>query len=300
MGKNLLIAVAILSGLMLIGYLLAVMPVYLHDQTPTTDTTQSTTNNDRSWLGDMYHAWKVTRPNDDGIRREGSNRPDSDTSECQWQNLSSDQMITTRFAGHILRYPCTANHDGRSSVHYNQANEVVYQNYALYVRVLVRPDRESIWRRTTNDYGGTNDAYMVVKLSSDGEKISNEPIKKWIANATKIAEFQSTNTVVYQNNHIFRGFLIDSMNEQYGYPNILCNSETTERAFNIFDPDRTHSEHGDCDALRNLNAYIRVRIQIPKSISAKNFECLYKKIDQGLRDIIIKEPNGIENSNQED
>ena len=196
MVRNLLIAVVILLGLILVGYLLAMLPVGPEQNGLSSVTTATSTNQDRSWLGDMYHAWKVTRPKDDGIRREGSNRPDSDTSECVGVTKTSDQMITTRFAGHILRYPCTANHDGYSSVHYNQNDEVIYQNHGLYLRVLVRSEKETIWRRSFNEHGTKRDAFKV-QLSSNGQKISNEPIKSWIAGATKVAEFESINIAVY-------------------------------------------------------------------------------------------------------
>jgi len=208
---------------------------------------------------------------------------------------TSDQMITTRFAGHVLRYPCTATHDGRSSVHYNQANEVIYQNHALYLGFLVRPDRETIWRRSTNEHGSKKDAFMV-KLSGAGEKISNEPIKEWIADATKIAEFEEINIAVYFKGSYIRGFLIDAMNEQKGYPHMGCTGSTAELALDLFDPSLPPFGRSSCSLSWNLNDYIRVRVVMFNSDLAREFEFFYRKIDQGLKEIIVKTPEKTANS----
>ena len=296
--RNLLIAVVILLGLILVGYLLAMLPVGPEQNGLSSVTTATSTNQDRSWLGDMYHAWKVTRPKDDGIRREGSNQPDADTSECQWYNLSSDQMITTRFAGHILRYPCTANHDGRSLIHYNQDNEVIYQNHDLYVRVLIRPDRKSIWRQSLDEHGSKKDSFKV-QLSSNGEKISNEPITSWIAGATKIADFTSINLSVYLNGNDIKGFILNQMNGRGSYPNVGCTGSTAERALSLFDSNLPPHEGSSCSISWNLNDYIKVHVLMFDSELVRDFEFFYRKIDQGLKEIIIKEPTGIANSNQE-
>lgn len=296
--RNLLITVGILLGLLLVGYLLAMLPAgpeqdNLSSTTPTTPTIR-----DRSWLGDMYHAWKVTRPKDDGIRREGSNRPDSDTSECVGVTKTSDQMITTRFAGHILRYPCTANHDGHWSVNYNQNDEVIYQNHALYLRVLIRPEKETIWRRSFNEHGTKRDAFKV-QLSSNGEKITNEPIKMWIAGATKLAVFDSINIVVYLNGNDLKGFILDQMNDLGGYPNISCTGSTANRALKLFDPNLPPHVGSSCSVSWNLNDYIKVHVLMFDSLLARDFEFFYRKINQGLKETIIKEPKGLASSNQE-
>jgi len=296
MWKKLAVTVGALAGLMLIGYLLALIPAPPNEESPATETVETPERRERSWLGDMIHAWKVTRPKDDGIRRVKSIYPDSDTSECVGVTKTSDQMITTRFAGHVLRYPCTANHHGRSSVHYNEANELIYQNHALYLGVLVGPGKKTIWRRSHDEYSNGKKSFEV-KLSSDGETISNEPIRKWIADATKIAEFEEFNIAVYLNGHDINAFILDAMNDQEGYPRMNCLGSTAERALDLFDPSRPPFERAVCDGSWNLNEYIRVRVQISDSTMARDFDFLYQKIDQGLRGTIVRTPEETTSSN---
>jgi len=274
------------------GYLLALLSTSPGD---TSSAIESSGPRERSWLGDMIHAWKVTRPKDDGIRRVKRIYPDSDTTECVGVTKTSDQMITTRFAGHILQYPCTASHDGRSTVHYNQENEAIYQNHSLYLRVLISPNRRSIWRRTSIDYGSGRDV-ITVKLSSDGEKISHELIKNWISNATEISEFEPINTVVFIKDSYIRGFLIDAMNDREGYPNVGCLGSTVEQAVRLFDPGLPPFGRAQCSMSWNLNDYIRVRVQLSNSALVRDFESFYQKIDQGLRAIIVSEPRGTQTS----
>lgn len=285
MRNKLWITVGVLAGLMLMGYLLALLSTSPGD----TSAIESSGPRERSWLGDMIHAWNVTRPKDDGIRRVKSIYPDSDTSECVGVTKTSDQMITTRFAGHILRYPCTANHDGHSVLHYNDANELIYQNHALYLRVLIRPEKETIWRRSFDEKSDGKDAFKVM-LSSNGKKISHEPIKKWIANASKVSDFESLNLSVYLNGNDIKGFILNVMNDDRGYPNIGCTGSTAERALDIFDPVRPPFDRAVCRGTWNLNEYIRVVVLMFDSDLARDFNFFYQKIDQGLREIIVSTP----------
>lgn len=287
------IIVGILAGLMLVGYLLALIST---SPTDTSSANEAPGQHQRSWLGDMIHAWNVTRPIDDGIQREGSNRPDADTSQCHWQNLSPDQMITTQFARHILQYPCTAKHQGFWKRHYNQANKLIREDYHLWLGLYIGEDREPIWWDGRTESLNNEKKGFKVELSSDGKKISHEPIKKWIADATKIAEFESINITLYLNGNDIKGFISNAMNDEDGYPNLGCTGSTAERALDIFDPSHPPFERAVCRGRWALNEYIRVVVLMFDSDLAREFNFFYKKIDQGLKDIIVSEPRGTKTS----
>jgi len=69
MWKKFAVTVGALAGLVFVGYLLALIPAPPNKESPATEAVETPERRERSWLGDMIHAWKVTRPKDDGIRR---------------------------------------------------------------------------------------------------------------------------------------------------------------------------------------------------------------------------------------
>lgn len=169
-------------------------------------------------------------------------------------------------------------------------DELIHEDYHLWLRVLVGPNRNTIWRRPRSEYSDEENIAFKIELSSDGKSIPSNQHEKWIGKAQRIDVAEELGFAVYIGEIFMRAYLKNAMNESGGYPFFSCIASTKQKVKAIFALDQKLGKKVECNGYWNLTDQIQVRILHMNSKLGRDFEFYYSKIDQGLKQTIIEEP----------
>ncbi len=219
----------------------------------------------RSWLKSVTNAIKHKNRPDDGVRRVGSNKPDSDTSACVGVTKSDKDMIITKFAGYVLEYPCTTTHMGEYHIEYDSEHKIIEQRYRLKL--------------------------LAIQLTSDGNKVSFDHIIKRIKSAIKIKEDNEKDYIVYEESNYIIATLKNNQDIEGLFPHIICDRYGDVDPYKLFSPFHEVKKKSQCGIYWRLTKDIKASMLFIPSKFAYNFKEIFEKYNKTLKNFIIKYPN---------
>jgi len=244
----------------------------------------------RSFWDSITRAIKNKNRPDDGIRRVGSNKPDSDTSACVGITKSDKDMIITKFAGYVLEYPCTVNQSGEYRIEYNQDGEKISQRFRLEISIKLGQESGSFWwdGKTLNQEGVQG---FRVQVESNGNDVSFKHVLDRIKKAKKIKTDDKKNIIVYEE----KGSVIATLKKDTKFdgfsPIITCDRNGKIDPYELF--SQFHEikwKKSECSIFWKLTKDIKVWVQWFSPKYAYHFQYIYEQINQALQEMIIKRP----------
>ena len=246
----------------------------------------------RSWIKSITNAIKHKNRPDDGIRRVGSNNPDSNTSACVGITKSDKDMIITKFAGYTLQYPCTVNQSGEYHIEYNQEGTILSQRYRLDISVKLGQKNGSFWwdGKSRNQDGVQG---FRVQLVNNGKPITFLHLSDNIQKSIYVKNVKEKNYTVYTDNNyvlaVSNKTLTPDSKEYNLYIN--CDRYGEFEPYELFSPfHKVDKKKSQCTMIWKFTKDIKVIVRLnPKY--AYHFTEIYEAINEGLQQIIIERPN---------
>ena len=234
----------------------------------------------RSWTKLITNAIKDKNRPDDGIRRVGSNKPDSDTSACVGWPKSDKDMIVTKFAGYVLKYPCTVNQKGEYHIEYNPNGTILSQRYRLKIAVKTGSNNDSI--------------AFPIQLTSNAKRVNFKHDLDSDSSYEKIMDIDTKNLIVYYKKNNGSSSAIASIKNQLdanGFNPIVSCYPGLHSPYKLFSPLNDVGVKLNCNAYWSLTKDIKVRIVHFDSKYAYHFSEIYQVINKNLQEMIIEKPN---------
>lgn len=228
---------------------------------------------------------------DDGIRRIGSSELDSDTSECDWQNLSLGQKVRTRFAGRILEFPCTVRFRGRWRAGISPEGEVVEERYYFSMPIQFHSvgGKESIWPLPPDEPVDEYRAAFVSLRTALG-RYSPESWGERIKSAKFFGENEDLDLILFSDEHFFYSVVKSELQATGSYAYVACSWNGEGDPIERFFPENPESSlPAQCSAYWTWDESVRVRWTPFTFTYLSEFSELYYVIQQNFDDMKIGE-----------
>jgi len=244
----------------------------------------------RDGVGDLIDAAQPPRYPDDGIRRIGSSEPDSDTSECDWQNLSVDQKIRTRFAGRILEFPCTARPRGRWFAAIAPSGEVVEERYSLTLSLQFNSleGKDTVWPLPRNQVEGSPEGAQIA-LRSGLAQVSPQSDAKYILSATYIGAIEDLDLELYRGPRRLFAVVKSELESTGSYAYLSCLWDGEGDPYSFFRPTENEFQPVQCNGIWIWDGDIRVRWAPFYDRNLSRFSEWYYLIQQNFNEMKIGE-----------
>jgi len=243
---------------------------------------------DRSKLNDLIRTYETTtKRKDDDTRKIGSPFPDSNEEDCVGITKSPKDLITTKFAGYVLQYPCTVNHRGSYSVEFAKDDSIIKQKYSLFLSAVLDKKSESIWPDGNLSSADSKESFFM-KLHSDGSFVNFDQIKSRIEKSEN--NIQTNGLDVYTDKNFIIVFEKD-MNPDIGqFPHMICDKYGDFDTAHLFQSFNDIGNKSQCGIYWRLTNEIKVSIIRMKPKYASRFLEIYQILNEGLQKAIIKTP----------
>ncbi len=231
-----------------------------------------------------------TRPNlnSKNFIRSGA---DSDKSQCGMQpNVT--EMVTTAFAGYMLKYPCTAGSKGSIRIEKSDDGKIISQEYTLYLGIQLGSKNSSIWNDRTKE-NSENESFLLILKSNTKPKFS--PIfKGFKSDYTHYKSDGLSGLEIYfkaTNPRRVIGVLSE-VKDSSGYPPVVsCYLDAEDEIENVFsDLYNLNHKFASCNAHWMLTKDISLNIHSFNAEFANDFKILFESIDPEIKEIIKTKP----------
>lgn len=230
------------------------------------------------------------RDPDDGLIRKSALGADSDESDCDFSNRTADQMIVTRFSGHLLQYPCTARtgEGSWSTVHHPVNGTLQSSRFVLTLRLWIDSEKNSIWRQSSAHF--SEDA---VGLKAG---LKNYPADWSVENhsmfdgAAFVHRLRERGIEIYLSRFDHPFYKVD-----YEVGGVVrsaigsCHARTAEQVITLLESG-SEALGAVCSRLYwSLKPSVRVMVQSFRNAHLTSIEDYFKLIDTQLQDIFVGE-----------
>ncbi len=244
---------------------------------------------DRSKLNDLIRTYQTTtKEKGDDTRKIGSPFPDSNEEDCDGITKSPKDLITTKFAGYVLQYPCTVNQRGSYSVEFAKDDSIIKQNYSLFLSAVLDDQSKNIWPDGKLSSADSKESFFM-KLHSDGDFVNFDQIKNRIKKSENKIEINGLDVYIEKN------FIIvfkKGINPDIGqFPHMICDKYGDFEATHLFQSFNDIGNKSQCGLHWRLTNDIKVSIIRMKSKYASRFLEIYQILNEGLQKAIIKAPS---------
>ena len=216
---------------------------------------------------------------------------DSDKSKCSMVPKVTE-LVTTKFAGYILKYPCTAGSKGSIRIEKSENGEILSEEYTLYLGVQLGANKNSIW----NDRTIVNDDYesFLIILKSN-TKPKSLPIFEELDSVYSIYKKDTSSGLdIYfkTSNQSVLGILSKIKDSSGNSPSVSCYLDAEDEIDDVFSNlYNLQYKYASCNAHWMLTQDISLSIHSFKAEFANDLRFLYESLNPEMKKIIESKPN---------
>ena len=242
--------------------------------------------NDKS-LVEIYEFHK-NRKKTSNIINSGA---DSDKSECSMVRKVSE-YVTTKFAGYILEYPCTAGSKGTIKTELSDNGEIVNQEYTLYLGIQLSDQKDSIWNDRLSNSREGKEGFLII-LKSNG-KPKSSPLFENFDQYTHVKTDELAGLEIYHKVSDRQSViaLLKNFEDASGNPpSVFCYLDAVDEISDVFsDLYNMSYKYASCNAHWMMTEDISLNVHSFKAEYAYKFQEFYELVAPQIIKIIKQKP----------